>query len=78
MKTFVQKFKETFGADMGGPVIAFVAVMLIFGLAADNFLSLATFGSVAFQLPVMTVADLGKLPDTLPFTQVLFLRLMEL
>lgn len=26
-----------------------------------------TVASVAFQLPVMTVADLGKLPDTLPF-----------
>ena len=29
MKSFVQKFNATFGADMAGPCIAFVAVMLI-------------------------------------------------
>lgn len=61
MKTFSQKFNATFGADMGGPVIAFVAVMLIFGLAADNFLSLATFGSVAFQLPELGLLTLAML-----------------
>jgi simple sugar transport system permease protein len=61
MKTFVQKFNATFGADMGGPVIALVSVMLIFGLAADNFLSLATFGSVAFQLPELGLLTLAML-----------------
>lgn len=61
MKTLVQKFNATFGADMGGPVVAFVAVMLIFGLAADNFLSLATFGSVAFQLPELGLLTLAML-----------------
>lgn len=61
MKTLVQKFNATFGADMGGPVLAFVAVMLIFGLAADNFLSLATFGSVAFQLPELGLLTLAML-----------------
>ncbi len=61
MKALVQKFSATFGADMGGPVIAFVAVMLIFGLAADNFLSLATFGSVAFQLPELGLLTLAML-----------------
>ncbi len=61
MKALVQKFNATFGADMGGPLIAFVAVMLIFGLAADNFLSLATFGSVAFQLPELGLLTLAML-----------------
>ncbi|WP_377299709.1 ABC transporter permease [Rhizobium sp. SGZ-381] len=61
MKTFVQKFNATFGADMGGPVIAFIAVMLIFGLAADNFLSFGTFGSVAFQLPELGLLTLAML-----------------
>lgn len=61
MKTLVQKFNATFGADMGGPVIAFVAVMLIFGLVADNFISQATFGSVAFQLPELGLLTLAML-----------------
>ncbi len=61
MKTLIQKFNATFGADMGGPVIAFVAVMLIFGLAADNFISAATFGSVAFQLPELGLLTLAML-----------------
>ncbi len=57
----MQKFNATFGADMGGPVIAFVAVMLIFGLAADNFISQATFGSIAFQLPELGLLTLAML-----------------
>ncbi|SIR44779.1 monosaccharide ABC transporter membrane protein, CUT2 family [Rhizobium sp. RU20A] len=61
MKAFLQKFSSTFGADMGGPLIAFVAVMAIFSLAADNFLSLATFGSVAFQLPELGLLTLAML-----------------
>ncbi|MCM2473464.1 ABC transporter permease [Rhizobium sp. CG5] len=61
MKAFVDKFKTTFGADMGGPAIAFLAVMLVFGLAADNFISLATFGSVAFQLPELGLLTLAML-----------------
>lgn len=61
MKSLIQKFNATFGADMGGPVSAFIAVMLIFGLAADNFLSMATFGSVAFQLPELGLLTLAML-----------------
>jgi simple sugar transport system permease protein len=61
MKPLIQKFNAAFGADMGGPAIAFVAVMIIFGLAADNFLSLATFGSVAFQLPELGLLTLAML-----------------
>jgi len=61
MRTFVQKFNATFGADMGGPVIAFIAVTLIFGLAADNFISAGTFGSVAFQLPELGLLTLAML-----------------
>ncbi len=38
-------------ADLAGPLAAFVMVMLIFSLATPRFLSSATFGSVAFQLP---------------------------
>lgn len=61
MKSFLQKFNATFGADMAGPCIAFVAVMLVFGLLADNFLSSGTFGSVAFQLPELGLLTLAML-----------------
>lgn len=61
MKTLVQKFNATLGADMGGPVVAFIAVMVIFGLAADNFISAGTFGSVAFQLPELGLLTLAML-----------------
>jgi simple sugar transport system permease protein len=61
MKAIAQKFNATFGADMTGPAIAFLAVMVIFGLAANNFISSATFGSVAFQLPELGLLTLAML-----------------
>ncbi len=61
MKAIAQKFNATFGADMTGPVIAFLAVIVIFGLAANNFISAATFGSVAFQLPELGLLTLAML-----------------
>ncbi|WP_284757200.1 ABC transporter permease [Agrobacterium sp. fls2-241-TYG-188a] len=61
MSSLIQKFNSAFGADMAGPIIAFVAVMVIFGLGADNFLSLGTFGSVAFQLPELGLLTLAML-----------------
>ncbi|WP_025662257.1 ABC transporter permease [Rhizobium sp. IBUN] len=61
MKAIAQKFNATFGADMTGPAIAFLAVMVIFGLAANNFISAATFGSVAFQLPELGLLTLAML-----------------
>ena len=61
MSALAQKFNATFGADMAGPILAFIAVMLIFGVGADNFLSSATFGSVAFQLPELGLLTLAML-----------------
>lgn len=61
MSSLVRKFNAIFGADMAGPVIAFIAVMLIFGTLANNFLSLGTFGSVAFQLPELGLLTLAML-----------------
>ncbi len=61
MSSLIQKFNSAFGADMAGPIIAFFAVMVIFGLGADNFLSLGTFGSVAFQLPELGLLTLAML-----------------
>ncbi|MGV2051994.1 ABC transporter permease [Agrobacterium sp. 22-209-1] len=61
MNRLIRKFNAILGADMAGPMIAFIAVVLIFGLFADNFLSLATFGSVAFQLPELGLLTLAML-----------------
>ncbi|CUA86925.1 Ribose/xylose/arabinose/galactoside ABC-type transport system, permease component [Chelatococcus sambhunathii] len=48
-------------ADLAGPLAAFVMVMLIFSLATPRFLSSATFGSVAFQLPELGLLTLAML-----------------
>lgn len=61
MTSVIRKFNATFGPDMAGPVIAFIAVMLVFGLSADNFISMGTFGSVAFQLPELGLLTLAML-----------------
>ena len=61
MTNLSRKFNAYLGSDMAGPVAAFVAVMIIFGLSADNFLSAATFGSVAFQLPELGLLSLAML-----------------
>ncbi len=61
MTSLIRRLNTLFGADMTGPVIAFFAVMVIFGFGADNFLSLGTFGSVAFQLPELGLLTLAML-----------------
>ncbi|QCJ00832.1 ABC transporter permease [Agrobacterium larrymoorei] len=61
MTSAIRKFNATFGPDMAGPVIAFIAVILVFGLSADNFISMGTFGSVAFQLPELGLLTLAML-----------------
>lgn len=61
MTSLVRKFNSIFGADMAGPAIALIAVMVLFGFGADNFLSLGTFGSVAFQLPELGLLTLAML-----------------
>ena len=44
-----------FGADMAGPFAALAAVLIVFGFASPQFLTGATFGSVAFQLPELGI-----------------------
>ena len=61
MTSLTQKFNATFGADMAGPFVAFFAVMVVFGTLADNFLSVGTFGSVAFQLLELGLLTLAML-----------------
>ena len=53
--------RNVLGAEMVGPLAAFVVVMIIFGFAAPNFLSAATFGSVASQLPELGLLTLAML-----------------
>jgi simple sugar transport system permease protein len=54
VKTFI-------GPDMAGPGFAFLAVVVFFSLASPQFLSKATFGSVAFQLPELGLLTLAML-----------------
>ncbi|SIQ58387.1 monosaccharide ABC transporter membrane protein, CUT2 family [Rhizobium sp. RU35A] len=61
MNSLIQRLNATLGADMAGPLFALVAVLVIFGIGADNFFSAATFGSVAFQLPELGLLTLAML-----------------
>ncbi|OCP15812.1 MULTISPECIES: ABC transporter permease [unclassified Ensifer] len=61
MTRFSDRLKAWFGPEMAGPGLALVAVILVFGLASPQFLSAATFGSVAFQLPELGLLTLAML-----------------
>ncbi|APG94464.1 ABC transporter permease [Sinorhizobium americanum] len=61
MTAIFERVKTALGPEMAGPGLAFVAVVLVFGLASPQFLSAATFGSVAFQLPELGLLTLAML-----------------
>jgi len=61
MTGIARRFNAIFGADMAGPLTALAAVLVIMGLASPHFLTAATFGSVAFQLPELGVLTLAML-----------------
>ena len=56
-----QGLRKTLGGDVLGLTLALVAVVLVFGLMSPRFLSLATFNSVAFQLPELGLLTLAML-----------------
>ncbi len=69
MTALIERLRAALGPEMAGPVAAFVVVVIVFGILAPNFLSAATFGSVAFQLPelgLLTLAMLLADPDRRP------------
>ena len=47
-------------------LLAFVVVVIVFGVLAPHFLSAATFGSVAFQLPELGLLTLAMLMPIIP------------
>jgi simple sugar transport system permease protein len=61
MTVLIERVRNALGPELAGPFAAFVAVMIVFGFAAPNFLSRATFGSVAFQLPELGLLTLAML-----------------
>jgi simple sugar transport system permease protein len=61
MSSIATRIRDLFGPEIAGPGFAFVAVMLFFGIASPQFLSGATFGSVAFQLPELGLLTLAML-----------------
>ncbi|WP_394886015.1 ABC transporter permease (plasmid) [Mesorhizobium sp. AaZ16] len=61
MTVLIERVRNALGPELAGPLAAFVAVMVVFGFAAPNFLSRATFGSVAFQLPELGLLTLAML-----------------
>lgn len=61
MTVLIEGLQKRFGAEMAGPFFSFIAVIVIFGIASPQFLSQATFGSVAFQLPELGLLTLAML-----------------
>lgn len=61
MNVLAARFNAIFGADMAGPLAALAAVLIVFGFASPHFLTGATFGSVAFQLPELGILTLAML-----------------
>ncbi|RWB34227.1 MAG: ABC transporter permease [Mesorhizobium sp.] len=61
MTVLIERARNALGPELAGPLAAFVAVMVVFGFAAPNFFSRATFGSVAFQLPELGLLTLAML-----------------
>lgn len=62
MSALLQRLNAVpFVRDMAGPGFAFLIVLTVFSLASPQFLSAATFGSVAFQLPELGLLTLAML-----------------
>jgi simple sugar transport system permease protein len=61
MTSVIERLRNLFGPELAAPIAAFIAVMFVFGIIAPNFLSGATFGSVAFQLPELGLLTLAML-----------------
>jgi len=61
MIRLVDRARAFLGPEMAGPGFALLAVLVFFSLATPQFLSRATFGSVAFQLPELGLLTLAML-----------------
>ena len=61
MTALINRLKSLLGPEMAGPVLSLIAVIVVFGIASPQFLSRATFGSVAFQLPALGLLTLAML-----------------
>lgn len=61
MTSVATRIRDLLGPEIAGPGLALLAVVLFFGIASPQFLSEATFGSVAFQLPELGLLTLAML-----------------
>lgn len=61
MTALVNRIKTLVGPELAGPFFALIAVMVVFSIASPQFLSRATFGSVASQLPELGLLTLAML-----------------
>ncbi len=59
--TLVARIKSAAGPEVPGLLAFLAVVVVIFGLTADRFLSLANFGSIAYQLPELGLLTLAML-----------------
>jgi hypothetical protein len=59
--TLLARLKAAAGPEVPGLLAFLAVVVVIFGLTADRFLSLANFGSIAYQLPELGLLTLAML-----------------
>ena len=59
--TLLSRLKSAAGPEVPGLLAFLAVVVVIFGLTADRFLSLANFGSIAYQLPELGLLTLAML-----------------
>ena len=61
MQALIARTKAAFGPEVPGLLAFLLAVVTVFGLSAPNFLTLANFDSIAFQLPELGLLTLAML-----------------
>jgi simple sugar transport system permease protein len=61
MHRVLETIDTFFGPGVGGLIGFFIVVLIVFGIAAPNFLTWANFDSIAFQLPELGLLTLAML-----------------
>lgn len=61
MHAVIERLRHNFGPEVPSLVGFLIIVVVIFGLTAPNFLTMANFGSIAYQLPELGLLTLAML-----------------
>ena len=65
MSSLIQNIRNRFGNEVLGLLVILILVVLIFSSTNSQFLTLANFNSMSFQLPVLGLLTLAMLAPLL-------------